>query len=173
MKRIAPKFGIHLPALSTLCAILVAGFAHTAATAQSTPAPKPAPDGDKPWISVVGMWDFETEPYHDGTCRLSGRMSIFTTDTPGTMACQFRAVEECKGFANAFVVHSEQSCTTRSINSALIIDSEIISVDDGFEYSYYPDNFTLRMSTIDEMRGLLRSVGTHPVVFRRVMELTS
>lgn len=62
----------------------------------------------------------------------------------------------------------------RLIHDAILIDSTLVSVAEGYENNYYPDSFTVRMHSEDVMRGVLRSIGpTDPVQFIRVKELVS
>ncbi len=153
------SFGRKSKLCSRACACAILLFAaNGAAGAQSSPPSE---------VEISGDWSFQTEWYYDGECQLTGQMSIQRSVTEGRYLCQFTAQEYCKTTDRA--IASEQKCVARVVNDALIIDSELVSVDEEAAGAYYPDSFSLRVESPSEMRGVLRSVGPFdPVIFRRV-----
>lgn len=107
---------------------------------------------------VTGEWAFESV-IDDTNCTFEGSMSVAPDG-----ACRLTAVQTC---APEDPIVAKQTCQVRMINNAVLIDSEIVSVE-GPSFGYHPDNFTLRFSDPDTMSGVLRWIGpSYRTVFTR------
>jgi len=150
MKRI-----LYLASLA-LCAALLPSSGNTQSEEQGFTRPSP----------VTGSWSFESSRYREGTCVMSGHMSIRPTSKAGVFACSFTAIEDCTG-QDTWVV--EQSCKAVNRDGRLSIKSNIENFLEAKEFtdSYVPDNFSLQVESRERMSGSLLSAVIAPVEFRR------
>ncbi|QYJ00998.1 hypothetical protein KUV46_01065 [Thalassovita mediterranea] len=139
-------------------ALLAAG---PAATAQDAGKSDP---GD-----VLGNWTFQTKPYREGQCIMSGTMRLTPHPDAGLYNCELTAVEVCSMWGRSVVV---QSCKARRFNDQVSIRSEIEQfVESKAEgLVYVPDNFALTVQDARRMYGSLVSAATAPVEFIRAEE---
>jgi hypothetical protein len=112
----------------------------------------------------LGDWSFKTEPYA-GECVLSGRMRI-SQAANGARTCRFNATETCPGK----VSKAEQICTVNRAGTRVKITSKIVRTD---TRSYVPDDFEVTLFSANEMRGMMQSFNSAPVVFRRSVQAIS
>jgi hypothetical protein len=112
----------------------------------------------QPAQAHLGAWSFKTQPYAGG-CVLSGQMRI-TQPSAGPLSCRFNAVETCPGR----VSKATQTCAVSRTGNAVKITSKVVHTDSP---SYVPDNFEVELTSPTEMRGMMRSFNSAPVVFRR------
>lgn len=118
---------------------------------------------------VLGNWTFQTKPYRDGQCIMSGTMRLTPHPDAGLYKCELTAVEVCSMWGRSVVV---QSCTARRFNEQVSIRSEIEQfVESKAEgLVYVPDNFALTVQDSRRMYGSLVSAATAPVEFIRAEE---
>ncbi|MEM7767468.1 MAG: hypothetical protein AAF253_08270 [Pseudomonadota bacterium] len=137
-----------------------------AALVLALPAAADAPDpGD-----VLGAWTFQTSPYRDGQCLMSGTMRLTPNPEEGVYGCELTAMEICSLWGRSLV---RQSCVARRFGNQVSIRSTIeemletkLSHED-MELSYVPDNFALTIQSAQRMFGSLVSAVSAPVEFRR------
>lgn len=115
---------------------------------------------------IIGSWSFHSAPYREGTCIMSGNMSIRPTSSREIFSCSFTAVEDCEG-QDKWVV--EQTCKAINREGRLTIKSTIVNFLEAkaFTDSYAPDHFSLDVVSKELMTGALISAVTAPVEFRR------
>ncbi len=118
----------------------------------------------QPASAHFGAWSFKTPPYAGG-CVLSGQMRI-TQPNAGPLSCRFNAVETC---ANR-TAKATQTCTVLRTGNGVKITSKVVRTDSP---SYVPDNFEVELTAPDEMRGMMKSFNSAPVVFRRSVQAIS
>ena len=118
---------------------------------------------------VLGSWTFQTDPYRQGTCSMSGLMRLTPDPEDGLYACELTAVEECVDIGRSVVV---QSCTARRFGNQVSVRSIIEQmIETDFEgINYVPDNFALTIQSPERMYGALVSAITAPVEFHRSEE---
>jgi hypothetical protein len=121
-------------------------------------------DVDK--TDVLGAWTFQTRPYRNGTCLMTGTMNLSPHPEPGQYTCELTAVEVCSAWGRSVV---RQSCQARRFGDQVSIRSQIeemleTKIEDMI---YMPDNFTLTIESADRMFGALVSAVTAPAEFRR------
>ena len=115
---------------------------------------------------VLGAWTFQTKPYRQGTCSMSGTMRLSADQEAGQYQCEITAVEVCSDIGRSVVV---QSCTARRFGNQVSVRSVIEQMlESDFEgLNYVPDNFALTIESPVRMYGALVSAVTAPVEFIR------
>ena len=118
---------------------------------------------------VLGSWTFQTKPYREGACLMTGTMNLSSHPEQGVYNCELTAVEVCSMWGRSVVL---QSCQARRFGNQVSIRSEIEQMlEKKFEGLFYvPDNFSLTVQSSDLMYGALVSAATAPVQFRRAEE---
>jgi hypothetical protein len=137
-----------------------AALALAAARAAASAAAKPAQD------ALVGRWAFKTAAYGPG-CVLEGEMTIAAGKAPAGMTCTFEARETCRSWA----ARAKETCTITRTGKAGVEIASQVTWSEGV--SYKADDFSLTVVAPDEMRGVMNSVHSAPVVFSRKVALTS
>lgn len=115
---------------------------------------------------VLGTWSFQTQPYRNGACLMTGTMHVTPAPQDGLYACELTAVEICSMWGRSVV---RQSCQVRRTGDQVSVISQI---DEFLErkvegLTYMPDNFTLTVQDANRMYGALVSAVTAPAEFRR------
>jgi len=131
-----------------------------------------AQSADKGIDRAIGSWSFQSVPYRDETCQMSGTMQIRPdTDSVG-LACAFTAVEACIG-EDRWIV--EQICSVDHNGDQLAMRSSIINFieADTFTGSYMPDHFVLTIESASRMSGQIISSISAGVEFVRQEEAVS
>lgn len=118
---------------------------------------------------VLGSWTFQTQPYREGQCVMTGTMRLTDDPEEGLYACELTAVEVCSMWGRSVVL---QTCTARRFGNQVSVRSQI---DQMLEQKteglfYVPDNFSLTIQDASRMFGALVSAATAPVEFRRSEE---
>lgn len=122
---------------------------------------------------VLGAWTFQTKPYRNGTCGMTGMMRLSPHEEEGVYACELTAVEVCSLWGRSVVV---QSCEARRFGNQVSVRSKIEQMlerkfdTDDEAFSYVPDNFALTIQSAQRMYGALVSAVSAPVEFRRMPE---
>lgn len=125
---------------------------------------------------VLGAWTFQTKPYRDGACGMTGTMRLSHDPEDGVYQCELTAVEVCSLWGRSVVV---QSCEARRFGNQVSIRSRIEDMletkfdTDEPGFSYVPDNFALTIQSAERMYGSLVSAVTAPVEFLRMPEAVS
>lgn len=130
------------------------------------PALQPAQADTKDPTDVLGSWSFQTKPYRQGQCLMTGTMRLSSHPEDGLYECELTAVEVCSMWGRSVV---EQSCTARRFGNQVSVRSEITQMlEQKVEgLIYVPDNFSLTIQDHSRMWGALVSAATAPVEFRR------
>ncbi|MBK8197094.1 MAG: hypothetical protein IPK75_01900 [Acidobacteria bacterium] len=146
----------HKPVLGLLLLAIAAGL--------PAGAVKGKVDTDK--ADVLGSWSFQTRPYREGTCVMTGTMTLAPHPDEGLYNCELTAVEMCSMWGRSVV---RQSCEARRFGDQVSIRSNIEEFIEtkNPEMLYVPDNFTLTVQSHERMFGALVSAVTAPVEFRR------
>ncbi len=110
---------------------------------------------------IEGVWAFRTAPYREGTCELSGTMTIRKTAKIDAYTCTFVAFEVCEDFR----ARAEETCTATRTSNGLEITSTLKNVSPAL--NYVPDDFALDDVTSARMEGLMLSAADAAVVFTR------
>ncbi|MEL6725518.1 MAG: hypothetical protein AAFP81_01400 [Pseudomonadota bacterium] len=115
---------------------------------------------------VLGSWSFQTKPYRQGECIMTGTMRLSSHPEDGLYACELTAVEVCSMWGRSVVL---QKCQARRFGNQVSIRSEIKEMlEQKVEgLIYVPDNFSLTIQDHSRMWGALVSAATAPVEFRR------
>ena len=115
---------------------------------------------------VLGSWSFQTKPYRQGQCIMTGTMRLSSHPEDGLYECELTAVEVCSMWGRSVV---EQSCKARRFGNQVSIRSQITQMlEEKLEgLIYVPDNFSLTIQDHTRMWGALVSAATAPVEFRR------
>jgi len=144
------------PVLGLLLLALAAGLPAGAAKGQK--------DTDK--SDVLGNWSFQTRPYREGQCVMTGTMNLSPHPDKGRYTCELTAVEMCSMWGRSVV---RQSCEATRFGDQVSIRSTIEEFLESKnpEMLYVPDNFTLTIQSYERMFGALVSAVTAPVEFRR------
>jgi len=122
---------------------------------------------------VLGVWTFQTQPYRDGSCRMTGRMHLSSDPENGVYGCELTALEVCSLWGQSVV---RQSRTERRFGNQVSVRSQVEEIleskseIEGFVLNYVPDNFALTVQSSERMYGALVSAVTAPVEFRRSEE---
>jgi hypothetical protein len=143
-------------ALAALVMTLAAGL----------PAQANKSKGDKDGSDVLGNWSFQTKPYREGQCVMTGTMNLSPHPDEGLYNCELTAVEMCTQWGRSVV---RQSCEARRFGNQVSVRSTIEEMlETKMPGMYYvPDNFTLTIQSDERMFGALVSAVTAPVEFRR------
>lgn len=118
---------------------------------------------------ILGNWTFQTKPYREGRCIMSGTARLSPNPEKGVYNCELTAVEVCSMWGRSVVL---QQCKARRFGNQVSIRSEI----DQFLESkaeglvYVPDNFALTVQDARRMYGSLVSAATAPAEFIRSEE---
>jgi hypothetical protein len=129
--------------------------------AQSNAAP---PDAD-----ILGAWSFQTEPYENLRCQMTGELILTETSVPNVYGGELIAYEACDG---AQIYEARQSATVTRDGDRLTITSTLLKVLPRPD-AYAPDNFELEIVSSALMVGELRSADIAPATFRRREVLVS
>lgn len=118
---------------------------------------------------VLGSWSFQTKPYRQGECIMTGTMRLSSHPEDGLYGCELTAVEVCSMWGRSVVL---QQCKARRFGNQVSIRSEITQMlEQKVEgLIYVPDNFSLTIQDHSRMWGALVSAATAPVEFRRSEE---
>ena len=143
-------------ALAALVMTLAAGL----------PAQANKSKGDKDGSAVLGNWSFQTKPYREGQCVMTGTMNLSPHPDEGSYTCELTAVEMCSMWGRSVV---RQSCEATRFGNQVSIRSTIEEMLESKmpEMVYVPDNFTLMIQSPERMFGALVSAVTAPAEFRR------
>jgi hypothetical protein len=136
----------------------------TLAASLPASAVKGKTDTDK--SDVLGNWSFQTRPYRDGQCVMTGTMNLSPHPDEGRYSCEITAVEMCTMWGRSVV---RQSCDARRFGNQVSVRSTIEEMIESKapDLLYVPDNFTLTIQSHESMFGALVSAVTAPVEFRR------
>jgi hypothetical protein len=136
------------------------------AVAAAMPAEANKGKADKDKSDVLGTWSFQTKPYRQGQCVMTGTMSLTPHPDEGLYNCELTAVEMCTMWGRSVV---RQSCEARRSGDQVSIRSTIEEMLEtkAPDLIYVPDNFSLTVQSHDRMFGALVSAVTAPVEFRR------
>ena len=140
----------------------------TAFLALAAPTASASDDG-KDKSDILGNWTFQTKPYRNGQCVMTGTMRLTPAEEKGLYSCELTAVEVCSMWGRSVVL---QQCEARRTGDQVTIRSEI----DQFLESklegliYVPDNFALTVQSAKRMYGSLISAATAPAIFVRAEE---
>ena len=126
----------------------------------------PAAADTKDPTDVLGAWSFQTKPYRNGQCLMTGTMRLTSHPDEGLYNCELTAVEVCSMWGRSVVL---QECEARRFGNQVSVRSQISQM---LEHKaegliYVPDNFTLTIQDATRMWGALVSAATAPVEFRR------
>ena len=115
---------------------------------------------------VLGAWSFQTKPYRDGRCIMTGTMRLSSHPEEGLYECELTAVEVCSMWGRSVVL---QECKARRFGNQVSVRSQITQLlEQKVEgLIYVPDNFSLTIQDHSRMWGALVSAATAPVEFRR------
>ena len=118
---------------------------------------------------VLGSWTFQTKPYREGRCLMTGTMRLTDDPIEGHYRCELTAVEVCSMWGRSVVL---QSCSASRFGNQVSIRSKISQMLEQKTEGliYVPDNFTLTIQDASRMFGALVSAATAPVEFRRSEE---
>lgn len=118
---------------------------------------------------VLGSWTFQTKPYREGQCLMSGTMRLSENPEEGLYGCELTAVEVCTMWGRSVVL---QKCDARRFGNQVSIRSQIKQMLEQKTEGliYVPDNFSLTIQDHSRMFGALVSAATAPVEFRRAEE---
>lgn len=118
---------------------------------------------------VLGNWSFQTSPYRNGQCVMTGTMNLSPHPDEGRYNCELTAVEMCSMWGRSVV---RQSCVASRFGDQVSVRSTIEEMLEAkFEgLVYVPDNFTLTIQSPQRMFGALVSAVTAPVEFRRASD---
>lgn len=132
-------------------------------------APASMASDDKDSADILGNWTFQTKPYREGRCLMSGTARLMPNPEPGVYDCELTAVEVCSMWGRSVV---QQSCKARRFGNQVSIRSEINQfLEMKMEgLLYVPDNFALTIQSPKRMYGSLVSAATAPAEFIRSEE---
>lgn len=115
---------------------------------------------------ILGTWSFQTKPYRQGACLMTGTMYLSPHEEDGLYNCELTAVEMCSMWGRSVV---RQSCEARRFGNQVSIRSRVEEMletkTEGL--TYVPDNFTLTVQSSKRMFGALVSAVTAPAEFIR------
>ena len=129
----------------------------------------PASADTKDPSDVLGSWSFQTKPYRQGQCIMTGTMRLSSHPEEGLYDCELTAVEVCSMWGRSVVL---QQCKARRFGNQVSVRSQISQMlEQKVEgLIYVPDNFSLTIQDHSRMWGALISAATAPVEFRRSEE---
>lgn len=129
----------------------------------------PASSDTRDPVDVLGSWTFQTQPYREGQCLMTGTMRLSDDPEEGIYACELTAVEVCSMWGRSVVL---QTCSARRFGNQVSVRSQISQMlEQKTEGLFYvPDNFSLTIQDPSRMFGALVSAATAPVEFRRSEE---
>lgn len=141
-------------------------WAALAAAALLAVMPAAADKAEQDSTDVLGTWSFQTKPYRNGQCLMTGTMYLSHDPEEGKYSCELTAVEVCSMWGRSVV---RQTCQARRFGDQLSIRSQIAEMLEAKVEGliYVPDNFTLTIQSADRMYGALVSAVTAPAEFRR------
>lgn len=119
---------------------------------------------------ILGVWSFQTQPYRDGACRMTGTMHLSHNEEDGVYDCELTALEMCSLWGQSIV---RQSCTARRFGDQVSVRSQIAEVlerkgdIESMSFNYVPDNFALTVKSSVRMYGALVSAVNAQVEFHR------
>ena len=118
---------------------------------------------------ILGNWTFQTKPYREGQCMMTGTARLTPNPEEGVYDCELTAVEVCSLWGRSVVL---QQCTARRFGNQVSIRS---TIDQFLESKmeglvYVPDNFALTIQSAERMYGSLVSAAVAPVEFIRSEE---
>ncbi|WP_084417890.1 hypothetical protein [Henriciella litoralis] len=118
---------------------------------------------------ILGNWTFQTKPYREGRCIMSGTARLTPNPEKGVYDCELTAVEVCSMWGRSVVL---QKCSARRFGNQVSIRSEIDQFLESKEEGlvYVPDNFALTIQSAKRMYGSLVSAATAPAEFIRSEE---
>jgi len=121
---------------------------------------------------ALGNWAFQSVPYREDTCQMSGTMQIRPGAQAGELACKFTSIEACTG-QDAWIV--EQTCAIKEYGDQIAMQSSIINFieSDAVTNTYMPDHFLLSIESRTRMTGQLISAVSAAVEFVREQENVS
>ena len=136
------------------------------ALAAGLPAGAVKGKGETDKSDVLGNWSFQTRPYREGQCVMTGTMNLSPHPDEGLYTCEITAVEMCTMWGRSVV---RQSCQARRFGDQVSVRSTIEEMIEtkAPDMVYVPDNFTLTIQSHERMFGALVSAVTAPVEFRR------
>lgn len=135
-------------------AATLAGAAMISASMVAAAAPGP---------NLSGLWAFETQPYREGSCKLTGTMVMRPGPRPGSYTCTMVANESCEGIA----ARAEQTCTAELDDDGVLSIQSSVTRYTPTDIDYLPDDFQLDKVSASRMEGTLESAAIAPVVFVR------
>ena len=111
---------------------------------------------------VLGSWSFQTKPYREGRCLMTGTMRLTPAPEEGVYGCELTAMEMCSMWGRSVVL---QECKARRFGNQVSIRSTIKEMlENKTEGLYYvPDNFSLTIQDATRMWGALVSASTAPL----------
>lgn len=117
-------------------------------------------------VDVLGTWSFQTKPYRNGTCLMTGTLHLSPAPEQDTYQCELTAIEVCAAWGRSVV---RQSCRASRFGDQVSIRSQVEEMLETKAEGlvYWPDNFTLTVQSQDRMFGALVSAVTAPAEFRR------
>ncbi|MGH1420225.1 MAG: hypothetical protein ACRBEQ_00270 [Hyphomonas sp.] len=135
----------------------------------SSTSPAFAGEEDKSGIidtDILGTWSFQTKPYRQGACLMTGTMYLSPHEEEGLYNCELTAVEMCSMWGRSVV---RQSCEARRFGNQVSIRSKVEEMLESKAegLTYVPDNFTLTVQSSKRMFGALVSAVTAPAEFLR------
>lgn len=132
-------------------------------------APLASASDERDSSDILGNWTFQTKPYRDGQCMMTGTARLTPNPEPGLYDCELTAVEVCSMWGRSVVL---QSCKARRFGNQVSIRSEINQfLESKLEgLMYVPDNFALTIQSSKRMYGSLVSAATAPAEFIRSEE---
>lgn len=74
-------------------------------------------------VDVLGSWTFQTKPYRDGACLMTGTMRLGEHPEPGLYTCELTAVEVCSMWGRSVVL---QTCQARRFGNQVSIDRKSV-----------------------------------------------
>ncbi|MEM9108371.1 MAG: hypothetical protein AAGC96_22250, partial [Pseudomonadota bacterium] len=88
---------------------------------------------------VLGSWSFQTKPYRQGQCIMTGTMHLTHHPDEGLYDCELTAVEVCSMWGRSVVV---QQCQARRFGNQVSVRSQITQMlEQKVEgLIYVPDN---------------------------------
>ncbi len=122
----------------------------------------------QPVVDLVleGRWTFQTQTFEQRDCTMSGDLTVTTTGHPLIFDGVLIARETCKHAD--YVITAEQTSVVKHINNAVIVRSEVKTVNPPVPYR--PDHFRLKVIDGNTLRGVLDANVDAEVVFTRVTD---